>query len=157
MLTVAALAAAAVGLVVLLRAAPRMRVLGLALAASSAMLMALQLRAADRELVHLRGDIANRDSLLDLACDSLAFQLRAAVNDYRTLSQHGVEPVPVDALKLQNYYLHSLSERTQFARMCVANGAAARWFACIPPTLSEQTLAKIEQAATAIQEHKPCD
>ena len=158
MLAIAMFALFAFALGLLFVARRSLRFVGLALAICAAGLLALHLRAAGHDAMQLESEIARRDSLVGQYCRSLAFQLLSEVNDYRTLTKGDSDPLPIDALKLQNYYLHSLSERRQFARLCIASGTEeAQWFACIPQALSEQTLARIEHAATAIQERKPCD
>jgi hypothetical protein len=156
LMTIAAFALLAVGLGVLLVATQRVRALGVMLIVCGAVMLGLELRALDRERAQLRTLIADRDSLVEQYCRSLAFTLVSEVNEYRALTEDGVGP---EAHYLRRFYLRSLSERRQVARMCVADGNNEKWFTCIPQELNEQTLDRIERLATAIKERKPwpCD
>lgn len=155
LMLVVATALLGVAIVLLFTTARRWRALGLALLAGAAIVLVLQLRTAFREVAQLKREITRRDALVDGYCKSLAFELLSDVGDFRVLSK-GLDPLPVDALKLQNYYLNSLSERRVFAPMCIVDGSGEEWFTCIPEDLNEHTLAKIEQAAIAIRDHKRC-
>lgn len=148
MLSIAAFALLAVGLVLLLVITRRSRrfLPVIALFIGSAALFAVRLRALDRETKRL-------DAWIDEGCRAVASDLESDVRRYRlAVAEHGAD-FDRQAHEVQRSYLKAGDPRRRWVRMCVSTQDADD---CLATDLNEHTLDKIERAAAAIRGRKSC-
>jgi hypothetical protein len=125
----------------------------------SAVLFAFALYHVDREANRSAAEVSKWQKRAASYCDVLAYSLQAAAQDYRLMTKPGSGYSNSDRVDAEHQYVMLAGERDGFARMCipdVSESPARQWNECVPHVLNENTLARVEHAAEAIRNHKPC-
>lgn len=146
---VAAFASLAVGLVLVFVFARHARAFWAiaALLAVAAILFAVQMRTAGRGAKQLEASI-------DKQCTALAWGLESDARQYRLLKAAGSASA---VSQLQDRYRTTAPERGQMAELCAPTVVLWNWWDCLPSVLTDDTLARIEPAATAVRNRQKCD
>lgn len=136
MLIVAAVALLVAGLVVLAVAARKTRAYWpvTMLLVGSALLVTLQLRAANREA-------KGTDASLADSCRYLTTELDALVFDYQSvmIAKEKGAISPVDEVRVRDHYVKLVSSHRDWLQACVPDATS-----CLPADLNERTVDKIE-------------